>query len=94
MQYLTNTDTREISEQAMVSAISLILYAEESTRYLFQGELGESEQQIKFRKVYEMIQKKGGEVTREWLVSSKVLGGGAKEYDWVLETLVEQARLR
>lgn len=92
-QYLINADSREISEQAMVSAISLILYAEESTRYLFSGELGESEQQIKFRKVYEIIQKKGGEVTREWLVCSKVLNGGAKEYDWVLETLQEQGKI-
>ena len=93
IQYLMNTDTREISEQAMISAISLIMYAEESTRYLFSGELGESEQQLKFRKVHEVIQKRGGEVTREWLICSKVLEGGAKEYDWVLETLMEQGKI-
>ena len=86
-QYLIDGHSREIGDAAMSAGISMLLYAEQSTRLLFDGELGESDHQSKQRKVIDYIAKKGGKVARSKLISSRVLDGGKSEYDYILDTL-------
>jgi hypothetical protein len=76
-----------------MGGISLSLYAEKCTRYLFDRELGESVQQNKWRKVIEYLANRGGSVTRQKLVASKVLDGGHSEYDYVLTSLEHAGKL-
>ena len=86
-QYLIDGHSREIGDAAMSAGISMMLYAEQSTRLLFDGELGESDHQAKQRRVIDYIAKKGGKVARSKLIVSRVLDGGKAEYDYILETL-------
>ena len=86
-QYLIDGHSREIGDAAMSAGISMLLYAEQSTRLLFDGELGESEHQAKQRRVIDYIARKGGKVARSRLISSRVLDGGKAEYDYILDTL-------
>jgi hypothetical protein len=76
-----------------MGGISLSLYAEKCTRYLFDRELGESVQQNKWRKVIEYLANRGGSVTRQQLIASKVLDGGHGEYDYVLTSLEHSGKL-
>ena len=76
-----------------MGGISLSLYAEKCTRYLFDWELGESVHQSKQRKVIEYIAERGGTVTRRKLIASKLLDGGHNEYDYVLTSLEQSGRL-
>jgi len=92
-QYLLDSDSQTISEPAIMGGISLSLYAEKCTRYLFDRELGESVQQNKWRKVIEYLANRGGSVTRQQLIASKVLDGGHGEYDHVLTTLEHSGKL-
>jgi hypothetical protein len=91
-QYLLDSDTQIIGESAIMAGISLSLYAEKCTRYLFERELGESVQQNKWRRVIEYLANRGGSVTRQQLISSKVLDGGHGEYDYVLTSLEHQGK--
>lgn len=81
--------SKEISDTAIASSMALLESAIKSTAFLFEKELGESDHQRKCRKIKEYIAKKGGQVTRRILIKAKVLEGGAKEYDDVLNTLKE-----
>ena len=92
-QYLLDSESQTISEPAIMGGISLSLYAEKCTRYLFDRELGESVQQNKWRKVIEYLANRGGSVTRQKLVASKVLDGGHSEYDYVLTSLEHAGKL-
>jgi len=87
LQPFINNDTDEIGEQAIMGANSVVEYAIKSTIFLFQNELGETQQQKKQRKILEYIAKRGGKVTRSTLQKSKVLGGGTTDYDYVCEAL-------
>jgi hypothetical protein len=91
-QYLLDSDSQIIGESAIMAGISLSLYAEKCTRYLFDRELGESVQQNKWRRVIEYLANRGGSVTRQQLISSKVLDGGHGEYDYVLTSLEHQGK--
>ena len=92
-QYLMDPNATEISEAAMLGGISVNAYAEQCTRYLFSGELGETQHQSKQSKVVTYIAERGGEVTWQRLNASKKLGGGHAEYDYVLKSLEEAGRL-
>ena len=92
-QYLVDSHAKEIGDAAMSAGISMLLYAEQSTRLLFDGELGESEHQSKQRKVIDYIAKKGGKCTRAKLLTSRLLDGGKAEYDYILETMEEGNQL-
>jgi hypothetical protein len=85
--------SKDISVEAIQGAYSLVKYAIESTTYLFQNDLGESEHQRKCRTVLEYIAKKGGIVTRHDLMSSRQLDGGFKEYDYILDSLIAAGRV-
>ena len=92
-QYLIDGHSREIGDAAMSAGISMLLYAEQSTRLLFDGELGESEHQAKQRRVIDYIAKKGGKVARSKLISSRVLDGGIPQ-ETVPESRAAKARAR
>lgn len=92
-QYLLDSETQTISDSAIMGGISLSLYAEKCTRYLFDRELGESVHQSKQRKLVEYIAQRGGTVNRKQLLSSKILDGGHNEYDYVITSLEESGRL-
>jgi|SaaInlLV_10m_DNA_2_1039722.scaffolds.fasta_scaffold00190_8 phage/plasmid primase-like uncharacterized protein len=97
MQFLEDNLTNEISETAIASAYAFVSIVERSTIKLFQGELGESEYQRKCRKLYDFIKKKHKEtnipVLRQIIFASKKLNGRNKEYDSVLDTLIEQGAI-
>ena len=76
-----------------MGGISLSLYAEKCTRYLFDRELGESTHQSKQRKIIEYLANRGGSVTRHKILGSKILDGGFNEYDYVLSSLEQSGKL-
>ena len=76
-----------------MGGISLSLYAEKCTRYLFDRELGESTHQNKQRKVIEYLAGRGGTVTRQRIIASRLLDGGHSEYDYVLSSLEQSGKL-
>ncbi len=63
LQPFINNGTDEIGEQAIMEANSVVEYAIKSTIFLFQNELGETQQQKKQRKILEYIAKRGGKVS-------------------------------
>ena len=92
-QYLLDSETQTISDSAIMGGISLSLYAEKCTRYLFDRELGESIHQGKQRKLIEYVAVRGGAVTRRQLLASKILDGGHNEYDYVITSLEEAGKI-
>jgi len=92
-QYLLDSETQTISDSAIMGGVSLSLYAEKCTRYLFDRELGESVHQSKQRKLIEYLAGRGGAVTRRQLLSSRLLDGGHNEYDYVIESLEQGGRV-
>ena len=93
MQFLIDSETNIISEEAVMAGISICLYAETCTKHLFKTQLGESDHQSKERKVYDFIMRQGGKTDRQKLLRSKVLNGGKMEYDDKLANLEEQGRI-
>jgi len=97
MQLFYDSKSTEITHQALESASRILLAAMQSTAYLFKRELGESEFQHKCRVIMEFICKRtretGKAVERRVIISSKKLKGGVKEYDSVLNTLIDEGKL-
>jgi hypothetical protein len=60
---------------------------------LFNRELGESDHQTKQRRVVEYIANRQGKIPRQSLLVSRVLDGGVKEYNYILESLEESGVL-
>ena len=92
-QFLLDSTSTSISGHAMMAGISLAAYSEICIRFLFKRELGESEFQRKSRKLIAWLAKRDGNATREVLLRSKTLGGGQKEYDYVLEYLEDSGSI-
>jgi hypothetical protein len=92
-QYLIDSESQVISESAVMGGISLSLYAEKCTRYLFERDLGESTHQNKQRKLLEYLANRNGAVSRQKLLSSKILDGGHLEYDYVIQSLEQSGKL-
>ena len=92
-QYLIDSDSQTISESAVMGGVSLSLYAEKCTRYLFERELGESSHQSKQRKLLEYLANRGGTINRQKLLGSKILDGGHNEYDYVISSLEQSGKL-
>jgi hypothetical protein len=93
LQPFVDCSSTVIGLDALQGAIKIVEYAMQSTKWLFQNELGESDFQRKCRKVLEYIANRGGETGRQNLISSKVLEGGVKEYDQVLESLEQAGKI-
>lgn len=96
-QLFIDHETDQISNAAVISAMSILIPAIKSTATLFEGELGESLHQRKCRIIFEFICKKikesGRPIKRQMIFSSKKLDGGGKEYDEILQSLMEQGRI-
>jgi len=93
MEAVSDPDSNIITPASIMGGFTVVDYAAKSTIFLFKNELGESDQQRKQRKVLEYITKREGSVTRQQLLSSRVLDGGASEYDYVLSTLEEMGQI-
>lgn len=92
MQLFEDPHTNEISDTSINAAMSILLPAIKSTALLFEGELGESDQQKKTRLINEWICnriKKDKPPTWAALITSGVLEGGAGMYEYPMKTLVE-----
>jgi len=92
-QYLLDSESQTLSETSIMGGVSLSLYAEKCTRYLFERELGESTHQNKQRKILEYLANRGGAVTRHKILASKLLDGGFNEYDYILSSLEQSGKL-
>jgi len=79
--------SKDISVEAVKAGAAVVEYAMKSTVHLFKSELGLSQVQRNCQAVVQYIAKRGGAVERHKLMSSRVLSGGAKEYDEILTTL-------
>jgi len=85
--------TNALSVDAIGAAETVVEYCMKGTVYLLRTELGESDQQRKQRKILEYIALKAGKVRRGDLLVSRRLQGGAGEYDYVLNTLIESGKI-
>ena len=83
-------DAGFISVENIQAAAAVVEYAIQSTVYLFQDQLGMSKFQNDCKAVVEYIAKRGGTVERCQLLGSRVLTDGVKQYDEILETLIQQ----
>ena len=97
MQLFYDPKSTEISPQALAAASAILFPAIKSTAYLFKGTLGESDFQRKCRTLLEFICKKtketGKPVERKMISASRKLKGGVKEYDSVLNTLIDEGKV-
>lgn len=98
MQFFENSESKQIGENALIAAMSILILAIKSTANLFEGELGESEHQRKCRILLDWIcqkvQKTGTPVLRKDILASKKLNGGVTEYDYILNTLTESGKIK
>ncbi len=88
------TSDHIIEPNALEAASSIVGHAIKSTVYLFDHKLGASPHQDKCRILLEYIAKRDGKVLRKKITASRILEGGAKDYDYVLQTLHETGKLR
>ena len=97
MQLFIDPEKKEITREAVKAASDFLIPAINSTIALFEGELGESAHQTKCRILLDWIKKRIERdklpVKRNAVLASKQLKGGVKEYDMVLEHLIEQGKI-
>ncbi len=97
MQLFIDTKSKEISNAALIAAKEFLFPAIRSTAQLIGGELSESEQQYKCRMLFEWICQKvqatGLPIKKKTFLQSKKLKGGHKEYDHILQSLIESGRI-
>jgi len=93
LQLFVDETVDEIGMEALNGAIAIVEHAINSTVWLFENDLGESPHQKKVRKVKDYIAKRGGAVYRRQLIQSRILEGGTKDYDYVLQTLEEAGEI-
>jgi hypothetical protein len=94
---LEDPTSEVISEGPIKAATEVIKLAIKSTAKLFEKELGESEDQMKQRKVYEWVsnrQAKSKKALFYSLIASRLLDGGSKEYEEVVQTLIDSQKIR
>lgn len=97
MQLFYDPSSKEITTKALFSAWMLIAPAMKSTALLFSGEFVESEEDHEIRALYEWIcmkvAKEGRGVTRKEILTSRKVKGKKKEYDLVLDMLIESGKI-
>lgn len=97
MQIFIDHKSRQISVAAIHAAMNIVLPAIKSTVQLYEGELGESPFQAKCRKLNEWLCKRvvktGKPVTKKEILQSKQLDGDIKEYEAVLDHLVQSGKI-
>ena len=92
-QLFIDPQSTMISEDAILAGHSVVRYAVKSTTYLFEEHLSKTPMQIKMDNVLSYIARKGGRVVRHNLLVSKVLGGGVKDYEYVIDSLIERGQI-
>ena len=93
---LEDPTSEKLSISSIQAATEIIRVAIKSTAKLFEKELGESEDQMKQRKVYDWIVKRFSEAKKASfynLLKNKILEGGSKDYEEVLETLENAGKI-
>lgn len=93
LECVDDPDSNIIRPQMLEYSKGIVDYAIKSTTHLFKSELGETEQQRKTRKTLEYIARQGGVINWGKLLQSRVLDGGAKEYENVCQTLEESGQI-
>lgn len=96
MRLFEDHTSKEISDTAINSAMALLIPAIKSTALLFEGELGESDQQRKCRLIFDWLCNRiKNDKLPTWaaLITSKILNGGYIEYKYPMQTLVEGGRV-
>ena len=97
MQLLFEPDSNEISEDALIAAFTLVIPAVLSTASLLQGEINAHPADKQANKVFDWIVKKFLEaqipITKRKILNARLINGSIKEYDAVLEMLVQQGKL-
>ena len=97
LQLFVDADTELIDELSILMAYNILYPAMRSTAMLLEKELGESDYQRKCRIVFDWvcgrIKKTGNSVKRQEIMSSRKLKNGSKEYDSVLQTLIEEGKI-
>ena len=94
---LEDPTSEVISERSIKAATEIIKLAIKSTAKLFEKELGESEDQSKQRKVYGWVSNrctKNKKAPFYSLIASRLLDGGSKEYEEVVQTLIDSQKIR
>lgn len=88
--------SNELSETSLKAASEIIRLAIKSTAKLFEKELGESKDQRKQRIVYDWMvrrTKEGRKILFSNLLKSKTLDGGSREYEDIVETLINSGKI-
>jgi len=88
--------SQELSVSSIKASTEIVRVAIKSTAKLFEKELGESLDQNKQRRIYECIAKRSKEnkkTTLSNLLRSRILDGGSKEYEEILETLESSSKI-
>lgn len=93
MQFIDDPDSTIIHPQMLEYSKGIVDYAVKSTTHLFKTELGETDHQRKCRRVLEYIARHGGKRTWGQVLSSHVLDGGANDYGYPCQTLVESGQI-
>ena len=96
-QFIIDPDSTEIDIEAIESAYEIVKYAIKSTTYLFKHELAESKHQANCRKILKYIAKRtadGKTTTRANVLRSNILTNGHKDYDMVLEHLIQSGSIK
>ncbi len=96
MQILEDPKSEFIREKALYAALPIVITAIKSTIQLFEGKLGESDFQQKCNKLLAWIHTKyieKGDISRSAIMMSKQLKGDTKEYESVLDMLVESLQI-
>ena len=92
MQFLIDSETNIISEEAVMAGISICLYAETCTKHLLRHSLVRVTTKAR-KESLRLHHAPGREDRRQKLLRSKVLDGGKMEYDDKLTNLEEQGRI-
>jgi hypothetical protein len=87
MQVFIDPDAQEICTEALDGAKAIMDFVVPSTRLLLENEIGESPHQRKQRRMLEYLDKKGGKIDWRKLQQSKILDGGVKEYEYLVESM-------
>ena len=92
-QQIIKPYSSEFSESSLRGSFSIVWYAIQSTIQLLSREFGASPVQQKQSKVLSYIANRDGKVSYRKLNQSRILDGGNRDYDYVLESLVAQGRV-
>jgi hypothetical protein len=92
-EQIFNPGSRSLSARAIAAGGELVELSLKSTLYLLRSSLSESEFQKDCQKILELLAQKGGMAQRKQILVSKRLQGGVKQYDEILDFLIESGQI-